>query len=218
MGLALLPACLWPALSFGQIPIIGIITGAVKEVIVAADLKIEQDQTQTIEAQATEREADNEMQASELSGIAGWVQDQEALFAAYYQELREVKAVLTDYEAVKQMIAREGQVLSGVSQASAALSADKHFSAAEVATMAGTLAGIAKASADNLGRLTLAVQALLTQMDDAGRLEIIDNTGSEIDWNYRDLSEFTQKSYLLSVQRSRDADDVAVTRALYGIQ
>src|ERR1700742_2633276 len=71
----LVAACLIPAVSRAQVlDVIGIINTAVKKVIVAADLKIEQEQTSTIEAQATEREADNEMQASELPGVASWGQ------------------------------------------------------------------------------------------------------------------------------------------------
>jgi hypothetical protein len=64
----------------------------------------------------------------------------------------------------------------------------------------------------------MVVTSLLTQMGDAGRLQIIDETGDDIDRNYRDLAQFSQECFLLSMQRARDANDIAVTRALYGIQ
>jgi len=80
------------------------------------------------------------------------------------------------------------------------------------------LAGIAGQSAQNIQRLTLVVTSLLTQMDDAARLRLIDETGNDIDRNYSDLAQFSQQSFLLSVQRARDANDIAVTKALYGIQ
>lgn len=215
----LVAACLLPVASQAQVlDIIGIINTAVKKVIVAADLTIEKEQTSTIEAQATERGADNEMQASELSGIAGWVQEQRDLFAAYYEELREVKAALSAFEAVKEMIDEEARTVAGYSKACSVLSTDSHFSAGEVAAMSGVLAGIASRSAENIARLNLVVTSLVTQMDDGARLRLIDETGSAIDKNYRDMADFSQQAYLMSAQRSRDAGDLAAVKALYGIQ
>jgi hypothetical protein len=49
-------------------------------------------------------------------------------------------------------------------------------------------------------------------------LQLIDETGSEIDRNYMDLAQFSQQNFLLSLQRAKDANDIAATRALYGIQ
>jgi hypothetical protein len=80
------------------------------------------------------------------------------------------------------------------------------------------LAGIASQSAQNIKRLTLVVTSLVTQMSDAGRLRLIDETGSDIDRNYSDLVQFSQQNMLLSLQRAKDANDIAVTRALYGLQ
>ena len=68
-----------------------------------------------------------------------------------------------------------------------------------------------------LAGLTMVVTALVTQMNDAGRLRIIDETGSSIDRNYRDLTQFSQESFLLSMQRAQDENDVAATKALYGM-
>jgi len=84
--------------------------------------------------------------------------------------------------------------------------------------MYAVLSGIMNQSVQNLKNLVMVVNALITQMNDAGRLRIIDETGAGIDRNYTDLQQFSQQSFLLSLQRSRDADDVAATKALYGIQ
>jgi hypothetical protein len=54
-------------------------------------------------------------------------------------------------------------------------------------------------------------------MNDAGRLRIIDETGGDIDRNYRDLAQFSQQGYLLSLQRSQGENDILATKALYGI-
>jgi hypothetical protein len=216
---AFLLACLAPGRTDAQVlDIIEIINTAVKKVIVAADLQVERMQTETIGLQNTEKAAENDMQQSELTGIVGWVQQQRDLFAGYYQELQEVKNIIATYEEVKGMIDKQGKIITGYQQAYAVLRQDKHFSADELSHLYAVLSGIASQSVANLSRLTMVVTSLLTSMDDAGRLKMIDETGNDIDRNYRDLAQFSQQNFLLSMQRAKDGNDIAVTRALYGIQ
>jgi hypothetical protein len=216
---ALLLACLITGRSDAQIlDIVSIINTAVKKVIVAADLQVERMQTETIDAQTAETAEKDDMEQSELTGIASWVEQQRALFAAYYQELREVKNVIASYEEVRAMIDKQAKIIAGYQQVYAALRQDKHFSVDELSHAYSVLTGIAGQSAQNIKRLTLVVTSLLTQMGDAARLRLIDETGSDIDRNYSDLAQFSQQNFLLSLQRAKDANDIAVTRALYGIQ
>ena len=219
VGPALLLACLMPGRTDAQVlDIISIINAAVKKVIVATDLEVERMQSETIDAQNTEKSAENDMEQSELSGIAGWVEQQRELFAEYYQELREVKNVIATYEEVKAMIEKQGQIIAGYQQVYSVLRQDKHFSATELSHALSVLSGIAAQSAQNITRLTVVVTSLLTQMGDAARLRLIDETGSDIDRNYMDLAQFSQQNFLLSLQRAKDANDIAATRELYGIQ
>jgi hypothetical protein len=216
---ALLLACLMPGRSDAQLlDIVGIINAAVKKVIVATDLEVERMQTETIGAQNAEKAEENGMEQSELSGIASWVEQQRELFAAYYQELREVKNAIAAYEEVKEMIDKQARIIAGYQQVYAALRQDKHFSVDEVSHAYAVLAGIVSQSTQNIKRLTVVVTSLLTQMGDAARLQLIDETGSDIDRNYSDLAQFSQQNMLLSLQRARDANDIAVTKALYGIR
>jgi len=219
VGPALLLACLMPGRTDAQVlDIISIINAAVKKVIVATDLEVERMQSETIGTQNAEKSAENDMEQSELSGIAGWVEQQRELFAEYYQELREVKNVIATYEEVKAMIEKQTQIIAGYQQVYSVLQQDKHFSAAEISHAYSVLSGIAAQSAQNISRLTVVVTSLLTQMGDAARLRLIDETGSDIDRNYTDLAQFSQQNFLLSLQRAKDANDIAATRALYGIQ
>jgi hypothetical protein len=216
---ALLLACLLPWRSDAQVlDIVQIVSDAIKKVIVAADLEIERIQTETIDAQNVEKAAQSDMEQSELSGIASWVEQQRQLFAEYYQELLQVKNAIAAYEEVKEMIEKQARIIAGYQQVYAALSQDKHFSLDEVSHAYAVLSGIANQSAQNSKRLTLVVTSLLTQMGDAARLRLIDETGVGIDRNYSDLAQFSQQNYLLSIQRARDASDIAATRALYGLQ
>ena len=169
-------------------------------------------------AQNAAKERENEMQRSELADIAGWVERQRALFASYYEELREVKQVIAGYEAVKRMIDKQAGIIAGYRQAYAVLRQDGHFTGEEMDHAYRVLSGIAGQSAANVKRLWVVVTSLVTQMDDGARLRLIDETGKEIDGNYGDLAAFSQQHFLLSLQRAKDARDMAVIKALYGIQ
>ena len=95
---------------------------------------------------------------------------------------------------------------------------DPHFSATEISHIANVYTGILNESLRNIGQLTLAIKAFATQMDDAGRLRLIDETGSRIDRNYNDLRRYTQENTLLSLQRAKDQADLKTIRTLYGLQ
>jgi len=216
---ALLLACQVPLGVHAQVTDIAqIIEDAIKKVIVAADLEVERLQNQTIELQNAERSLENSMDLSELNGITSWVQQQKDLFSEYYQELWAVKNALATYEQVKSMIEKQVQIVAGFKQAYSILGQDKHFTPAELSHMYAVLSGIMNQSVQNISRLTSVITALLTQMNDAGRLRIIDETGADIDKNYRDLAQFSQQSYLLSMQRAQGENDVLSTEALYGIE
>lgn len=216
---ALLLACLVPGAPVrAQIPILDIINAAVKKVIVATDLEIERMQTETIESQNAEKALENDMAQSELTDITGWVQQQRDLFSEFYTELWNIKNAIATYEEVKDMIEKQGAIVAGYKQVYATLGKDSHFSPNELTAMYGVLSGILNQSVQNIGRLTTVITALVTQMGDGPRLQIIDETGREIDRNYTDLYRFSQGCYLMSAQRAQNADDLTAIRAMYGIQ
>jgi hypothetical protein len=99
-----------------------------------------------------------------------------------------------------------------------ALSQDKHFTAAEVASMQSILTGIVNQSVNNIKLIELVINAFVTQMADAARLRIIDEAGGRVDKNFTDMQQFYSRNSLLSLERAQDANDVAATKALYGLQ
>jgi hypothetical protein len=198
--------------------IISIINTAVKKVIVAADLEVERLQNQTIGLQSAQKELENAMQSSELGDITNWVQQQKDLFSEFYQELWNVKVALSAYTRVKDMIEKQVRIVSECRQVSSVIGQDKHFSAAELTYLKSVLSGIINQSVLNLNQLYRVVNAFMTQMDDADRLTIINEAGNGIDKNGTDLEVFSQQTELLSLQRSKDANEIAATKMLYGIK
>ncbi|HTR29906.1 MAG TPA: hypothetical protein VMH27_11595 [Puia sp.] len=215
-----LPAMLLvPCRSHAQITeIIGLINSVAKKVVTALDLEVQKLQEQTLELQDAQKQLENAMSLSELNGITSWISQEKALFSEYYQELWQIKNAIDTYQRVKDMIAKQEQLVAQYNQISTAIAQDKHFSAAEVTEMKNVLTGIFNQSVANVNQIALVINAFITQMEDADRLRIMDEAGNRIDKNYSDLQEFSQQSYLLSLQRAKDDGDVSAVKALYGIQ
>ncbi|HVU95490.1 MAG TPA: TraG family conjugative transposon ATPase [Puia sp.] len=197
--------------------ILDIIDDAIKAALEEADLRLQRLKAATLWLQNTQKAAENSMAGELLDDITGWVRQQDDLYHAYYDELWQVKSVLTGYSRVKSLIDRQVQLVRAYQQATAAIRADPHLSAAEAAQMLDVCKGILDASIQNAERLTTVVTGYATQMDDAGRLQTIDETDAAIDRDYAALRSYTQQARLVSLQRAKDQADVQTIRALYGI-
>ena len=197
---------------------IEVVTEIIKEVIMAADLKIQQAQTETIGLQEVEKVIENEMEQLDLEDITNWVQNEWDLFSGYYQELWQVKSALATYGKVVSMIDRQAQLLKQEKAAMDAVKQDGHLSAAEVNYIAAVYAGIVQQSADNIAKLYLVVESFITQMSDGDRLALIDGAAAGIDRNANDLDLFTQQNARLSLERAKDEADINQIKLLYGLQ
>jgi hypothetical protein len=94
---------------------------------------------------------------------------------------------------------------------------DPHFSASELRYIRNIYTAILNESVRNTQQLSLVMESFLTQMDDASRLKIIDETAGRIDHNYDALRQTTQQTALLSLQRSKEDAEIHSIQQLYGI-
>ncbi|MBS1525311.1 MAG: conjugal transfer protein TraI [Bacteroidetes bacterium] len=200
-----------------QIPIVGLVTAAVKKVIVAIDLKVQQLQNKTIALQDAEKALENKMALGNLNDISGWLSKEKQLYAGYYQELQKVKQIVYDYESVKNIIKQQGELVTEYKHAYALFSKDPNFSATELNYMAQVYSGILKASIDNLDEVLLAVDNLTTQMSDAERLELIHKASSGLQHNLNDLRQFNNNGIQLSLARAAERNNLQQVKQLYGI-
>src|SRR5580704_15345580 len=84
--------------------IISIVKTAIKKVVEAADLEVQKLQNQTIWLQDAQKTLENTMSALQLTDIASWVQKIKDLYSDYYQELYQVKQIISDYDQVRTII------------------------------------------------------------------------------------------------------------------
>jgi hypothetical protein len=198
-------------------PIFGLIKEAVKKAIKAIDLKIQKLQNKTIQLQNAQKQIENTLSKLKLNEISDWAQKQKELYSQYYNELKEVKAIVTQYQRIRDITSKQAKLLSDYQQAWGFLQQDSHFTPEEVAHMEQVYQGILEGSMTNMEHIFMIVESYTTSMSDAQRLELINKAADRIDRNYDDLRKFNRQNALLSLQRAKSDKEVEQVRRLYGI-
>jgi flagellar biosynthesis/type III secretory pathway chaperone len=200
-----------------QIPVLEIIKAGITKVIKAVDLKVQRLQNQTIWLQNAEKVLENEMSKLKLGEITGWVNKQKELYANYFDELSKVRAVISGYQAVRDVINGQRQLVKEYATVFKLSKKDKNFTPEEIDYMGQVYAGILEQSLKSLEQLGLAINAFTTQMTDAKRMVIIHSAADDIEKRLTDLRQFNQQNIRISLQRAKQQNDVDAVRKLYGI-
>jgi len=198
-------------------PIVSIITEGITKVIRAVDLEIQRMQTKTIILQEAQKEVENAMSALRLGEIQDWTEQLKDLYAGYFQELWQVKDILSGYHRVKEAIQRQEQILAGCQRAMSLFRQDAHFGVGELNQISSVYSGILAESVKNLEALTEAIQAFTFRMSDQDRMAMIDEAAGNIDRSYRDMQSYTNQTELISLQRASDENDYITLKKLYGL-
>lgn len=201
-----------------QIPGVGIVSGVIKKIITALDLKVQQLQNQTIALQNAEASVENKLHLSSLNNISGWLNKERTLYQNYYQELAKVRILISDYDEVKKIISQQKELLSEYQNASALFHQDKHFSGSELSAMENVYGGILQESVRNLEEVTTAVKAFSTQMDDAERLLRINHASAGMQTNLDHLRQYNNQNAIISYERANSEQERQTIKQLYGIQ
>lgn len=194
-----------------------VIKEALKAVILAIDAQVQRLQNKTIALQNAQKAVENALSKLKLKEISEWGKKQKELYDKYYKELWNVKNAISTYKKVNGIIKNQSEMVAEYKKAFSLFKKDKHFTADELEYMTQVYSGILEESLKNIDGLLLAINAFATQMTDAERLVIIEQVAQNIDENISDLRRFNRSNILISVQRSKDAHEIAVIKALYGI-
>jgi hypothetical protein len=201
-----------------QMAIIDIIKQGAKKVIMAVDLEIQRMQNKTIWLQNAQKEMENVLSQTKLTEISDWVQKQKDLYGDYFNELWQVKDAIEYYHRIKDITQTQVRIVSEYESAYSLFKQDDHFSQEELDYMGKVYTGIINESLKNLDQLFLVINSFTTQMSDEKRMEIINSAGESMDENYKDLKAFNSENMMLSLQRSKDLNEVNVLKQLYGLQ
>lgn len=200
-----------------QAEIIQIIKEGIKKVIIAVDLKIQRLQNKTIWLQNAQKAMENTISKLHLDEITDWVEKQRKLYADYFEELRQVKLALTYYDRVRTIARQQVQIVNEYKASWALFRQDKHFTPEELDYMLGVYTGMMEKCSKIIDELFLVINAFVTQMSDAKRLEIIDNVAEDVEQLLMDLKEFNAGNKVISLQRSIDRNEIEYVKKLYGL-
>lgn len=216
-GIALFATAM-PKQTAAQLPVAEIIKAAVVKVIKAVDLKIQRLQNQTIWLQNAQKTLENELSKLKLREISDWANHQKELYAKYFDELYAVKSVLSDYKKVRDIINNQRLIVKEYSKAIQLTRQDRNFTGAEIEMMENVYSGILGESLKNLEQLSVIIRDFNTQMSDGKRLVIIHDVAENIETNLSDLRQFNKQNILVSLQRSKEKNEVDVVKRLYSLE
>jgi len=201
-----------------QIAIVEIIKAGVKKIIIAVDLKIQRLQNETIWLQNAQKTLENEMSKIKLDEISNWAKQQKELYSKYFDQLWKVRSAIGTYQAVRDIINKQTQLVREYSTAFNLVKQDKNFSPEEIDYIQQVFAGILEESLKSIEQVQFAITSFLTQMTDAKRLTILHTAADNIEQTLTDLRQFNQQNIGISLQRSKERNDIDVTKKLYGIE
>ncbi|ANH81697.1 conjugal transfer protein TraI [Niabella ginsenosidivorans] len=195
-----------------------VVKAVLVKVIKAMDLAVQRLQNKTIWLQNAQKTLENTLSKVKLDEISDWVKKNKEQYAKYYDELAQVKEAITGYKRVKAIMEKQVRVVEEYKRAFGLFKQDKHFTPDEINYMTKVYSGIVDESLKNLDQLFLVVGTLGTKMSDGKRLEIINKAAEGIDETLGDLRMFNSQNVRLSLQRSKDLQEVQTVKALYGIE
>jgi hypothetical protein len=199
------------------IAILEIIKAAVKKVIKAVDLKIQRLQNKTIWLQNAQKTLENTLSKLKLDEISDWTEKQKEQYRKYYDELAQVKAIISYYQRIRDITKKQLRLVDEYNTSWALIRQDSRFTAKEVAYMEKVYSGILDESLKNIDQINLIIKSFTTKMSDAKRLELINNAADQVDANYSDLVQFNRQNTLLSLQRAKTETEVQAIKKLYGL-
>lgn len=194
-----------------------IVKAALKKILNAIDLKIQKLQNKTIALQNAQKELENAMSKLKLNQIKDWADKEKKLFAGYYDELAKVKAAIATYQRVKQIIREQVTIADEYKTAYNLFRNDTHFTPEELDHIYRVYSGLIDESLRNLDELYLIINSLQTTMTDGKRLELIAAVANKMDKIKVSLRQFNQRNQQISLNRSRNLQELQSVRQYYGL-
>lgn len=194
-----------------------VVRAAVKKVIRAIDLKVQRLQNKTIWLQNAQKAMENKMAGLKLKQISEWTEKQRALYASYFDELKNVKGILTNHLRVKKIIQKNIQLVNEYRASWNLLRSGNEFSNEELDYMGKIYTGILQSAGGTLDNLQLVINAYTTQMSDAMRLNIIIAVEEEISNHLQDLRQLNERNKVLRLQRISERNQLEHMQKIHGL-
>jgi len=198
-----------------QVPIIGSI---LSKVIKAIDIAVQKVQNQTLQLQNEQRVIEDAMSKLKLDQITDWATKEKSLFSDYYDALAKVKAVISTYRQIKEIINIQADMVGQYKEAYNLFKNDPHFTPGEISYMYNVYTGLIDKSLENIDELMMIANSFETKMTDGKRLELINDVTSKMQKVRVDLLEFNRQNMQVSLNRSTSQSDADAVKKYYGLK
>lgn len=131
------------------------------------------------------------------------------------KKLEQISNVVRQAKRGVEIASRSTKLLGKINTISTALASDQHILPNEYAGLTKDFAKMAGEIQLAVGDLSNIVQANGTSMDDAGRLDLVNQAFSRIDKVENTLGQIYKKYYRISMSRAKTNEDIAATSKLY---
>ena len=200
-----------------QLGIVEIIRQGIKRVIKAVDLKIQRLQNQAIWLQNAQKILENNLSKLKLSEIASWTDRQRLQYQQYYEELSQVKSLITQYQRLREISERQVNLIKEYQRVWHIIKSGDLYSPEETEFMAGVYGGMLDESLRNVDRIAGIIGSFSLQLSDAARLDLINQAADELQENYDDLRKFNTENMLLGLQREKETRELKQLKWLYNL-
>ncbi|OCX54337.1 hypothetical protein BEL04_08750 [Mucilaginibacter sp. PPCGB 2223] len=139
------------------------------------------------------------------------------LHATFLNGLNAVSPAVANYGRVADIILQQANLVAEYKRYQASFRQSGTFNAAELGYMANVYSTLLQQSLQNLSRLTDILMTGKLRMSDADRLKAIDRIYVDSSDQYSFLKSFDRQGALLSLQRSKDQNDMQTLKQLYGL-
>lgn len=201
----------------GQLGIVELIRQGIKRVIKAVDLKIQRLQNQAIWLQNAQKILENNLSKLKLSEIASWTDRQRLQYQQYYEELSQVKSLITQYQRLREISERQVNLIKEYQRVWHIIKSGGLYSPQEMEFMAGVYSGMLDESLRNVDRIAGIIGSFSLQLSDAARLDLINQAADELQENYDDLRKFNTENMLLGLQREKETRELKQLKWLYNL-
>ena len=140
------------------------------------------------------------------------------LHKVFLDGLLEVSPAVRNYKRVAGIVSCQLQIVKEYKAALKNFNADGNFNADELLYIGSVYTNLVDGSLKNLDALAILMTAGKTRMSDDERISAIDGIYTDMEDKLSFLRWFNNSTTVLSVQRSKERNDVRTVKKLYGAQ
>lgn len=139
------------------------------------------------------------------------------LHEMYFNSLKKVNAQVKSYSKIADIILKQTAILKACKKQKKLMRESMEFSDEELNYSDKVFENLLDGCGEIIDQLTAVLSDGIFEMKDGERIEIIDQLYDQMEERYAFLQNFGDETYILSIQRMKDRNDVKTLRDGFGI-